>query len=321
MKKRKQHQTKLIAKDQGGLFIFTKLLIVLAWCLFIVAMMTEPFALPQDLEPKFTLYDKVVHIFMFGGLTLAWLLFWQEAKWFNLKKGAIFSVGFSLIFAYFMEYIQQFVPGRMTNTWDLLFGIAGMLLTVLLYYIYLYQPQPKILLHICCATCGAYVSQLLSQDYRVHLFYSNDNIAPQKEFTKRLAEVRKISHQWHLPLTVSNYNHKIWLKAVKGHERDKEKGERCQLCYGYRLNKVAKRAKNLNIKYFTSTLSVSPHKLAKVINDCGQQAGKKYGVEFSVRDFKKQDGFKKSMALAKKLNFYRQTYCGCEFSLRDSKDK
>ncbi|MFH0951172.1 MAG: epoxyqueuosine reductase QueH [bacterium] len=321
MKRQKQQNESQLAKYQGGLFIFTKLLIILAWCLLIMVIMTEPLAVPQDLEPKFTLYDKVIHIFMFGGLTLAWLIFWQEFKWFSLKRGAVLSVGFSLIFAYLLEYIQQFIPGRMTNTWDFIFGLAGMFLAVLLYHIYLYQPKPKVLLHICCATCGAYVSQLLGQDYRVHLFYSNDNIAPRKEFDKRLAEVKRISKKFCLPLTVGGYNHKAWLKTVRGHESDKEKGKRCQICYDYRLNRAAKQAKKLGIKYFASTLSVSPHKLVNIINDCGQQAGKKYGIEFLVRDFKKQDGFKKSMTLAKKFNFYRQDYCGCEFSLRDSKNK
>lgn len=179
----------------------------------------------------------------------------------------------------------------------------------------------KVLLHICCATCGAYVSQLLGQEYEVHLFYSNDNIAPETEFTKRLAEVKRISEEYQLPLTVDNYDHEDWLKAVKSHEQDKEKGERCHICYAYRLDRAAKQAKELDIKYFTSTLSVSPYKLANIINDCGEQAGKKYGLEFLVRDFKKQDGFKKSMELAKKFNFYRQNYCGCEFSLRDSRTK
>ncbi|MFH1412509.1 MAG: epoxyqueuosine reductase QueH, partial [bacterium] len=297
-----------------GVFILTKILLIIAWCLLIIAIMTKPFDLPDDLEPKFTLYDKIVHIIMFGGLTMLWLLLWQEFKWFVFKKGAFLSIGFAFFFAYSMEYLQQFIPGRMSNLLDLAFGALGMFISVLLYYLYFYNPKPKLLLHICCATCGTYVSQLLSNEFRVSLFYYNPNIYPKEEKEKRLAEVKKISKKFKYPLIIGKYDHRAWLKAVKGHEHDLEKGERCHICYEFRLNKTAKLAKENRFGYFATTLSVSPHKLAKVINKKGEDLANEFDLKFLARDFKKQDGFKKAMEISKKFGFYRQDYCGCEFS-------
>ena len=176
--------------------------------------------------------------------------------------------------------------------------------------------KPKLLLHICCVGCGVYVSKILQQDYEVRLFFYNPNIWPPEEYEKRLAEAKKIAEQFYLELIKGEYDHDKWLEAVRGHESDPEKGERCLICYKFRLEAAAAMAKKLNCDYLATTLTTSPHKNALAINQLGEQAAAKYGLKFLNQDFKKHDGFKKSSALSRDLGLYRQNYCGCEFSRR-----
>lgn len=176
--------------------------------------------------------------------------------------------------------------------------------------------KPKLLLHICCAGCGAYASQILRQDYEVSLFFYNPNIWPAGEYKKRTAEAEKIAREFKLELVKGQYEHDKWLKAVRGHAGDPERGERCLICYKFRLGAAAARAKKLNCDYLTTTLTASPHKNALVINEIGEQAARRYGLKFLNQDLKKQDGFKKSSVLSRELGLYRQNYCGCEFSRR-----
>ena len=176
--------------------------------------------------------------------------------------------------------------------------------------------KPKILLHICCVGCGVYASQLLQQDYEVILFFNNPNIWPEDEYKKREAEAEKIAENYKLKLIEGDYDHDKWLATVRGHEKDLEKGVRCLICYKFRLDTAAAMAKKLNCEYLTTTLTTSPHKVASAINEIGEQAAVKYGINFLTQDFKKQDGFKKSSALSRELGLYRQNYCGCEFSRR-----
>ena len=175
----------------------------------------------------------------------------------------------------------------------------------------------NLLLHICCAGCGAFVSQLLANDYHVTLFYYNSNISPEDEFVRRVGEVKKISEKFNLDLIIGEYNHSVWLEKIKGHEGDAEKGGRCLICYRDRLEKTAETANENNFDYFTSTLTVSPHKLAKEIITIGNELAEKYNIKFLAQDFKKQDGFKKTTILSQELGIYSQNYCGCEFSRRD----
>jgi len=174
--------------------------------------------------------------------------------------------------------------------------------------------KSKLLLHICCAGCGVYVSQLLKKTYIVTLYYYNPNIFPQSEYEKRLAEVKDIAHKFKLDLIVGNYDHDKWLEKIKDHENDPERGGRCLICYSDRLASTAKLAQKSKFDLFTTTLTVSPHKDALAINKIGNDLSLKYEVKFLDRDFKKQDGFKKSVEWSKKLDLYRQNYCGCEFS-------
>lgn len=174
--------------------------------------------------------------------------------------------------------------------------------------------QPKLLLHICCAGCGAYVTQILKDDYAVDLYFFNPNIYPREEYSKRLKELNKISKKLKVKLYVGKYEHNKWLKAIIGHEQDKEREERCVICYQYRLEASAKFASKNHYQYFTSTLTVSPHKDSNAISKIGRDLEKKYKIKFLDQNFKKKDGFKKASKLSKDFGLYRQNYCGCEFS-------
>ena len=176
--------------------------------------------------------------------------------------------------------------------------------------------KPKLLLHVCCMGCGAYVSDFLKTDFEVILYFFNPNIFPKKEYDIRLKETERIAKKFNLRLIRDDYNHKNWLNKIKGHETDPERGERCGICYQQRLESTACLANAKKIKYFTSTLSVSPHKDANAIKAIGKKLEEKYNLKFLDNDFKKNDGFKKAVKFSKDLNLYRQDYCGCEFSRR-----
>ena len=176
------------------------------------------------------------------------------------------------------------------------------------------EGKKKLLLHICCAGCGVYVSQALQEDYEISLFFYNPNIYPQEEYLKRKEEVENLALKFKLKIIIPDYNHTEWLLKIKGLEKEKEKGARCMLCYFDRINKTALYAQEKKFDIFATTLTVSPHKLAKNILRIGNNLSKKYKIEFLAQDFKKKDGFKKASALSRELNLYRQNYCGCEFS-------
>ncbi len=175
--------------------------------------------------------------------------------------------------------------------------------------------RTSLLLHSCCAPCTTYVYDLLEKKYDVVVFFYNPNIQPEEEYRRREEEIRRFASEKCFELIVGPYDEPGWMDAVKGFENEPEGGARCRLCFRYRLEKAAAEAARLyGIKLFTSTLSVSPHKNAKVINEEGVRAAEKYEVEYLESDFKKRDGFKKSVELSKKHGFFRQNYCGCEFS-------
>lgn len=174
--------------------------------------------------------------------------------------------------------------------------------------------KPKLLLHTCCATCSGFLVRRLSADYEVTVFYANDNIFPEEEFLKRRHEAENFFRRENITFIACDYNHQNWLSAIAGHENEPERGLRCRLCYRYRLTQVAKAAQTGRFDFFASTLAISPHKDASVINNLGTQLAEEYGVDFLAGDWKKADGFKQAMDLSRQENFYRQNYCGCEFS-------
>jgi len=290
----------------------SKLFIAVSWAGFIFMAIGIPLP-PSHEEAGLTFYDKAIHIVLFA--VFAYLLIWalKEKKYPRNKIYAIvFAAGF--LYASFAEYYQLFVPTRSADIADLSAGTAGVVLAIVFDFISTYKPRPKMLLHICCIGCGAYVSQVLRDDYQVTLFFYNPNIFPQEEYDKRLEETKRIAKKFKVKIIEGEYDHKKWLAMVKGREADPEKGERCLLCYRDRLEATAELAREKGFKYFTTTLTISPHKDAKAVSIIGRELAEKCGVEFLDRDFKKKDGFNLSTKLSRELGLYRQEYCGCEFS-------
>lgn len=172
-------------------------------------------------------------------------------------------------------------------------------------------------MQICCVGCGVYVVEALKSEFsEIVLYFYNPNIWPNEEYMRRLEEAKKIAAKFEYRIIIADYDHSGWLDMVKGLEAELEKGKRCLLCYRDRLDAAAKKAQELGFDYFGTTLTTSPHKDASVISGVGLEIAQKYGINYLDKDFKKDDGFKKSCQITKELNLYRQTYCGCEFSIR-----
>lgn len=176
----------------------------------------------------------------------------------------------------------------------------------------------KLLLHSCCGPCSTQVIDVLKSDYDITIFYYNPNMDTNEEYCRRLAEQKRYCQIVGLPVIDGQYDHKKFLDAVKGLENEFEGGGRCPVCFGLRLNETAKYAKQHGFDIFGTTLTVSPHKNASQINQIGIAISDRQGIEFLQGDYKKQDGYKKSILLSKKYNLYRQNYCGCEFSKAQS---
>ena len=173
----------------------------------------------------------------------------------------------------------------------------------------------RILVHVCCGPCStASIERLLSEGYEPVLFFSDSNIFPYEEFMKRYENLLIVAHHYGLSVILDEWDHDAWLDAVKGHEADREHGERCLLCFRFNLARAAEKARELGIDSFTTTLTVSRFKSSPAIFSIGEQF-----PGFEKIDFKKKDGFNRSILLSKSLGLYRQDYCGCEFSLRDRK--
>ena len=183
------------------------------------------------------------------------------------------------------------------------------------------ENPPKLLLHCCCAPCSSYVLEYLSRFFEITCFFYNPNISPAEEYEKRAEELRRLieeqPHDNFVNLIVEKYNPEEFLTAVKGFENIKEGGERCFKCYRLRLEAAAKYAKEYNFDYFCSTLSISPLKNAQKLNEIGEELSKIYNVAYLPNDFKKNDGYKRSIELSAEYNLYRQDYCGCVFSKRE----
>lgn len=183
---------------------------------------------------------------------------------------------------------------------------------------------PKLLLHACCAPCSSYVLSLLSKHFLITLFYYNPNITQEKEFEKRYQEleqlIQKIPHQNPIFLIKGEYEPKTFLELAKPYQEEKEGGKRCYLCYKQRLEKTATIAKEEHFDYFTTTLSISPYKKADWINEIGRDLEKTYQVSYLYADFKKKDGYKKSILLSNQYHLYRQDYCGCLYSKKEREE-
>lgn len=201
----------------------------------------------------------------------------------------------------------------------------------------------KLFLHSCCAPCSSYVLEYLCRFFRITVFYYNPNITADDEYGKRVEEqkrlikemneqsqvsARKVSEQgegiechadtlqaaYPIEIIEGDYDKNIFFESVKGLEQCKEGGERCFVCYELRLRETARRAKEAQADYFTTTLTISPLKNAQKLNEIGEKLAKEYGTAFLPSDFKKKGGYRRSVELSKEYDLYRQDYCGCVFS-------
>ena len=179
---------------------------------------------------------------------------------------------------------------------------------------------PKLLLHSCCAPCSSYVLEYLSQYFEITLLYYNPNIFPEEEYTKRILEqqtlIQELPTIYPVSFLAGAYDRDKFYKMAEGLENIKEGGIRCFGCYELRLEETARQAKERGFDYFTTTLSISPLKNAQKLNEIGERLGRRYGVSYLNSDFKKKNGYKRSIELSREYHLYRQDYCGCEFSYR-----
>lgn len=180
--------------------------------------------------------------------------------------------------------------------------------------------KPSLLLHSCCAPCSSHTILLLKEYFDLTIYYSNDNIYPKEEFDTRLKEQITFA-ELHGIKVLSEYNEEDFNNAILGLEHMGEKSLRCYKCYELRLEKTAQKAKDLNFDYFTTTLSISPYKLAKWINKIGYELEEKYNVKYLYSDFKKENGYQHSISLSKEYSLYRQDYCGCKYSMIEREER
>jgi len=177
---------------------------------------------------------------------------------------------------------------------------------------------PRLLLHSCCAPCSSYVLEYLTEYFDITVYYYNPNISPMGEYEKRIAEQKRLISEMKFKNSVSfiegTYNHDEFISLTRGLENLPEGGERCSLCYEMRLEAAAQKAAEINADYFTTTLSVSPYKNTAKLNTIGLKLAMEYGVPYLVSDFKKNNGYKRSIELSTEYGLYRQNFCGCIFS-------
>ncbi len=171
----------------------------------------------------------------------------------------------------------------------------------------------NVLLHICCGPCATHAVETLRAHHQVTMFFSNSNVAPKPEYELRLRHARKLVGIYCVPLMEDTYDHDAWLEQVRGHEHEPEGGTRCERCFLFNLGRAAKQAQNHGFDSFTTSLTVSPHKRSETIFSVGSKLG-----SFLPVDFKENNGFKHSVELSRQHGLYRQDFCGCEFSRRES---
>jgi predicted adenine nucleotide alpha hydrolase (AANH) superfamily ATPase len=187
------------------------------------------------------------------------------------------------------------------------------------------QYQPKLLIHSCCAPCSSYVLEYLSKHFEITIFYYNPNIYPETEYIRRVEEQKQLIQAMHLDSVVQfkqgDYDPGQYYQAIKGLEGEPEGGDRCFICYELRMMEAAQLAKEGGYDYFTTTLSISPHKKSEKLNEIGSRLAAEFGVSYLPSDFKKKNGYKRSIELSKEYNLYRQDYCGCVYSMRNQPEQ
>lgn len=182
--------------------------------------------------------------------------------------------------------------------------------------------KPKLLLHSCCGPCSSAVLERLHEEYDITIYYYNPNIYPESEYNHRVETQKKIIDSLpfgkKIKLVLGDYNPAIFDELASGYEDLPEGGERCRICFNMRLTGAAKYAKANSFDLFTTTLSISPHKNSAVLNEIGESLSKEYSIPWLHSDFKKKDGYLRSIQLSKEYDLYRQDYCGCKFSIREN---
>lgn len=178
--------------------------------------------------------------------------------------------------------------------------------------------EPELLLHVCCAPCSSYVLEYLSNFFRITLFFYNPNIAPKEEFDKRVMELKRFVREFPMKhpvrVEVGEYRPEEFFAMAEGLEQEPEGGSRCYRCYEQRLKRTAEKCRQEGYDYFTTTLSISPYKNAEWLNEIGERQGEFHGVNYLISDFKKKNGYRRSIELSNQYQLYRQDYCGCVFS-------
>lgn len=181
---------------------------------------------------------------------------------------------------------------------------------------------PSLVLHSCCAPCSSYGLEYLSDYFNINVYYYNPNISSKEEYNLRLSEQKRLVAQMDtkhpVVVTEGEYEPKAFYTMAKGLEKCPERGERCLRCYALRLEQTALFAKELGADYFATTLTLSPLKSAEAINDIGEELEKKHGVKYLCTDFKKKNGYKRSIELSREYDLYRQNFCGCVFSKKNT---
>ena len=181
--------------------------------------------------------------------------------------------------------------------------------------------KPRLLLHSCCAPCSSYVLEYLSAYFDITVFYFNPNISPESEYVKRVNEVKRLIAEMpscsQVRFMEGRYEPQEFYSCAKGLEDEPEGGERCLKCFRLRLKEAARAAKEINADYVCTTLTISPLKNADNLNRIGEEEAESLGVKWLPSDFKKKNGYKRSIELSDEYNLFRQNYCGCVFSKRD----
>jgi epoxyqueuosine reductase len=295
--------------------------ILLCWIGAVLSLLWYPSVSVPQAVSRFTFYDKAAHIVFFSVMTYLFIaagLTWEK---FKFRHIAIFSFSVIVLINMLGEYVQAYLPGRDPSYLDFFAGLLGTIITIPIAYMLNHSPRQKFILHVCCAPCATAVAEILDAGYKLELYFFNPNIHPESEYQKRLAEVKKLAAALGVKLRVGDYNHQDWLSAISGHEESPEGGSRCELCFAHRLQAAAELSSRNNIPLFGTTLTISPHKNSYLVNKTGLAVSEATGQPFLAEDFKENNGWHRSLILSKKFGFYRQKYCGCEFSERAIKVK
>lgn len=187
------------------------------------------------------------------------------------------------------------------------------------------QNRNKLLLHVCCAPCSSHVLEMLAETYDITVFFYNPNITEREEYKKRIAELRRFVQEApfakNVDIVEGDYEPERFFEMAKGLESEPERGARCYKCYALRMKEAALYAKAHGFDLFTTTLSISPHKNAAWLNEIGEALSRELGVEYLYSDFKKKNGYARSIELSKEYNLYRQDYCGCVYSKAEAEKR